>query len=164
MKPFMAVYENASGKSTSSFLTSVLAKGIKLLVGIDAFKAAWKREPTVQDSVAAANGMSPSQLAAQLRMNGIDPDEYYDALGNGLGDNIDQMDSAQINDVLAKAQAQAADPKQSLWLWAVIGIGIMALTGYGARKGIRKGFRRLGHRVRHYGARIRGRFRGRRRR
>lgn len=146
MKTFLQVHDN-NGRSTSSLLTTALRAGIKILVGVDAFKSAWKAAPTSRGAIATMQNTTGQAIDASLRMNGQDPHAYYSKLDELLGDHVDTLDTAAINDALAKADSASKDSSQQFLLWGGIGLlMLMAFTGFRYRKGIRKVFHRARYR------------------
>lgn len=136
------VIDTIGAKGTSSWLTKAVKLGINLLSGIDVFKESWKRNEDPATAVAQSVGQSVQQIAANLRLQGVDPDTFFDKLGIVFPDNIDAMSADEINKTLGQVQNESEDPEQKMWLWALVGIVLLMVTGASGTRGGRRLLRR----------------------
>lgn len=162
MRTFLQVRESGD-KATSSLLKSLLRTGVKLLVGVDAFKGAWKNSPDPATAVAMANNTTKEGIAAQLRLNGQSPAAYFAKLDELFGDDISGESAASINAKLAQADSASKDSSQQFLILAGVGLlMMMAFTGKG-RGFIKRGYSAARSRFRSFRPKLRFKFRSRRR-
>jgi len=143
---FIQVATNDELRSASgmNWLWRGLRAGIDFVVGSEAFRTAYDNASTPQSAISMVTGKSWPTIAAQLRLQGIDPDLWIQSLAQDLGTSTENLTDMQINDAFNKAQSNAKDPSQAMWLWA--GLGVLILAGGGILGGT-KGGRRFARRT-----------------
>ena len=148
-KQFLSVYP-VGQKSTSSDWGKFGNILTNLAIGCDLFATSWNHSSTPDAAIANATGKSKEQLAAELRLAGIDPDVYFAMLGQSLPDQLTADATDTVNNALADAQLGASDGSQRLWLFAGLGLIMLMGLGYGGRRGMRRAGHAAASRFRAY--------------